>query len=298
MTCWVLLVVVASSLGCQVFRPFNNATPSLVDARLWEQGSHDALSEGRVEEAKNCMRRAINNAPDDRRIREQMADICIDNGEYPEAIAELTRAVELSEGDPELRVKLGQAYLRSGKLILAKRQADLALEVNRQSASAWELCGHAHWVKNELPEAIADLQRSLSIDRNRSGVQLQIAQLHRRLNQQKRALSGIEQLLSQYPSGQEPQDAMLLQGVVLIELQRYDSAVEALKLAATRDDATSETFVQLSRAQLLGGQPSLARFTLVRGIERYPTEARLTSLLNKLRESDGKHVATIDSLSR
>ena len=294
----ILVVVVVSSTGCHVFRPFNQTNSTLADARLWEQGGRDALSNGRIEEAKNCLRRAINNAPDDRRIREQLADIYIDNGEYPEAIAELTRAVELSDGDADLRVKLGRAYLRSGKLIPAKRQAELALEGNRQLAAAWELCGQTHWSQSELPEAVADFQRALSIDPNRSGVQIQIAQLHRQMGQSKRALSGIEQLLSQYPTGQEPQDALLFQGVVLIELQQFESAMEKLQVAVNRNDATSDTFVQLSRAQFLAGQPSLARSTLTRGLERYPAEAKLTSLLNQLRESEDEHVAALDLIHR
>ena len=294
----VLVMATFSATGCHVFRPFQQVNNSLADARLWEQGGREALSHGNVDEAKNCLRRAINNAPGDRQIREQLADICMERGEYHEAIAELTQAVDLANGDAELRVKLGQAYLKSGKLIPAQRQAELALESDRQSAAAWELCGQAHWARNELPAAVADLQRALSIDAKRPGVQVQIARLHRQMGQSKRALSGIEQLLSQYPGGQEPQEAMLLQGMVLIDLQQYSPAIEKLQMAVNRSDATCETFLQLSRAQFLAGQPSLARSTLARGLEKYPAEAKLTDLLNRLRELDGNHVAIKGSTNR
>ena len=290
---WVNL---GSGIGRRRFYRLPNN--SLADARLWEQGGREALSHGNIDEAKNCLRRAINNAPGDRQIREQLADICMERDEYPEAIAELTRAVDLAEEDAELRVKLGRAYLKCGKLIPAQRQAELALETDRQLASAWELCGQTHWAKKELPAAVADLQRALSIEPKRRGVQVQIACLHRQMGESKRALSGIEQLLSQYPDGQEPQDALLLQGVVLIDLHQYSSAIEQLQMAVNRSDATCEAFVQLSRAQFLAGQPSLARSTLTRGLERYPAEAKLTALLNQLQEIDSGHVATTGSLKR
>jgi len=301
LTHWAILVFSVAGLalpGCQAFRPFQQVNSSLADARLWEQGGREALSHGNIDEAKNCLRRAINNAPSDRQIREQLADICMEQGAYGEAIDELTRAVELAEGDAALRVKLGRAYLKSGKLIPAQRQAELALEADRQLAGAWELSGQTRWARKEWPAAVADLQRALSIDPKREGVQLQIARLHRQMGQPKRALSGIEQLLSQYPDGQQPQDAILLQGVVLIDLQQYLPAMEKLQLAVNRDDATCESFVQLSRAQFLAGQPSLARSTLTRGLERYPAEAKLTALLNQLQEIDSGHVATASSLSR
>ena len=298
LTVFGLAAVVVSVSGCSTFRAFDQANTTLGDARLWEQGGRDALSHGRVDEAKICLRRAINNAPQDGRIREQLADICMENGEYAEAIIELTQAVDLSSDDPELRVKLGNAYLRVGKLIPATREAQLALESNRQLASAWELCGRTHWARGELTEALADFQRALSIAPNLKDVQIQVAQLHRQMKQPKRALSGIEQLLSRYPIGQEPKEALLFQGVLLMDLEQYESAMEKLQIAASRQDATSETFVQLSRAQVLAGQPSLARSTLTRAVERYPAETKLASLLNELRENDDGHVAAMGIQNR
>ncbi|MCH2177949.1 MAG: tetratricopeptide repeat protein [Mariniblastus sp.] len=293
-----LAVVVVGMSGCGAFRQFDQSNRTLGDARLWEQGGRDALSHGHVDEAKICLRRAINNAPEDRRIREQLADICIKNGEYTEAIVELAQAVDLSSNDPELRVKLGNAYLSVGKLIPATREAELALKSNRQLATAWELCGRTHWARGELTEALADFQRALSIAPRLKGVQIQAAQIHRQMRQPKRALSGVEQLLSRYPVGQEPQDALLFRGVVLMDLEQYESAMEKLEVAASRKDATSETFVQLSRAQVLAGQPSLARSTLTRAVERYPAESKLASLLNELRKNDDDHVAAVGIQNR
>ena len=62
-----------------------------------------------------------------------------------------------------------------------------------------------------------------------------------------------------YPTQQEPQQVLLLEGLALQALDRPDEAVDVLTLAASREPASAEIFFRLGEAALLAGDPTAAQ---------------------------------------
>ena len=285
------MLLVGVGGGCRAFHPFRSNSGLEVEFRRWEQGGRDALAHGRLEQARNYLQRAMELAPEDSRIRERYAEICMEQGRFDDAIEVLNEAIERSEDDTGLRVKLGRCYLENGNWIPAVRQAEMALKSDRQSAEPWILRGDTRWVKGDLAAALSDYQRALSLDPGLTEVQLRVAQLQRRLNRPFRALSCVEQLLSRYPVDQQPEEALLLEGELLIDLGQPLTAIDKMSIAAARHSASPEVLVLLARAQIAAGQNEAARRTLDLAVSRFPQSERVRQAFATLDQPVEKRIA-------
>ncbi len=261
------------------------------------QGGIEAMYHGRVDQAEHLLVRAVETRPKDPRIREHLATVYAQQGDFNAAIQQMSKSIELSDGDPSLNVQLGKYYLANGGWLPAARQAALALDYNRKMPEAWALRGETKLAKGELNEALADFQRALSYQPDMPEVQLKVATIQRRLGRPMRALSTLENMLSHYPIDQQPENAVLLAGDVLIEIKQFDQAIELLSQTTSQRGASPDSFLLLSRAQLAAGQPSQARLTLVRAGSEYPHQPQIQSMLSELQPTD-QRVALVDAESR
>ena len=80
---------------------------------------------------------------------------------------------------------------------------------------------------------------------------------------------------------QQPEEALLLEGTVLLELNQVEPAIDKLQVATNQPNATAAAFARLSDAFAQAGQFSQARLTLVQGSQRFPTEPGLQQQLNE-----------------
>ena len=257
------------------------------------QGGTDALHDGRLGQAESLLSRAAQRRPRDPRIRENLAHALAGQGKLDQAIENMSRAVEKSHGDPLLNVQLGQLYLKAGRTVPASRQAAIALEQNRKLPEAWVLKAETELARNNLETALADFQRALGYSGNLIDSQMKVAMIQRKLGKPMRALSTLENLLQQYPNDKQPEPAVLLASNVLLDLQQHEQAIEILTAATNRRNATSESFVQLSRIQLAAGQQSQARLTVAKASSKYPDQSELQDLLAQMQRSD-ERVASVN----
>ena len=296
MRCWVVgvclcLIVVTS--GCQSFSQLLARRGGAADASRLMQGGTDALHDGRLGQAESLLSRAAQTRPRDPRIRENLAHALAGQGKLEQAIENMSRAVEKSHGDPLLNVQLGQLYLQAGRTVPASRQAAIALEQNRKLPEAWVLKAETELARNNLETALADFQRALGYSGNLIDSQMKVAMIQRKLGKPMRALSTLENLLQQYPNDKQPEPAVLLASNVLLDLQQHEQAIEILTAATNRRNATSESFVQLSRIQLAAGQQSQARLTVAKASSKYPDQSELQDLLAQMQRSD-ERVASVN----
>jgi hypothetical protein len=77
---------------------------------------------------------------------------------------------------------------------------------------------------------------------------------------------------------------------LLTELHQYRRAIEQLESATRQPDASAESFVSLSNAQVLAGQLSDARLTLVRGREAIPESSVFGMLLGRLQTTQNENL--------
>ena len=292
----VVLIVTFNS-GCRGLKPWGRSlsVEEQAQARQWTRGGLDAFEKGRYDDACSCFSQAVKYSPKDPQIQAHLAQACAQRGDIASAISHLEQAVaksELQGGDPSANVALGELYLANGQWLPAVRQADLALKRNRKLAEAWALKGKTEYAKGNLSAALAHFHRAIGYRPKMPDVQIQIAETYQKMNQPMRALSTVEQLLSQYPPDRQPEKALLIKGVALISIQQTASAIDVLQLASQRENVSSEVFVRLGQAQLLAGQTSQARTTLNQAKQLFPDENEIGELVADL-QSVSQDVATI-----
>ncbi len=269
--------------GCSC--PWKGADLSVAQSNSWIQNGMAAARAGRHHQAEESLKQAIAVRPVDPVLREHLADSYVQQGKLQLAIEQLTYAVGQSENDAELLVKLGSLYLENGQWIPAAQFATLALETDRELPQAWALRAETKLVKGQLSDALADYQRALSHRSDYPEVQLKVAEVQQSLGRPLRAFSTVEKLLNQTSIEQQSESALLLAGRLLLEISQPAQAIEKLQIAAARENASADCFVQLSNAQLAFGQPSQARLTLVNAQNLHPDSALIASRLNDLQEN-------------
>lgn len=274
-----LVALLAMSSGCQALHQKFGRGADIAEYHRWEQGGRDALRHNRLDQAEGYLSRAMELAPQDVQVLEQYADLCQRRGDVGRAIEVLTRAVDASNGQSELRVKLGQCFLDNGHWLPASRQAQLALDSNRHCPDAWVLQGRVMLAKENHAEAMACFQRALSINPDQANVQIYLARTHALMGEPMRAISCLEQLLSQYPVGQQPEAALIALGKMLSDMGRHHAAIEKLYLAARQRDATTAAWIALAEAQRAGGYDRQAVATLDTAAKRFPDAQPISEML-------------------
>jgi Tfp pilus assembly protein PilF len=290
----VLAMVMASSSGCQSFNPLRrHSNPQAALARQWNNGGLEALQKGSLKQAKSCFSRAVQHDPNDQYVHANLARAVARQGELELAIHHMSKAVELSHNDPRLIVELGEFYLSAGQWQFARQKSESALNINHRYAPAWALKAKTTRAKGQLDQALTEFQRAAGLDPTNAEVQMAIVETYQQHKQPMRALSAVEQLLSQYPPDQQPEEAILAKSVALMDLNQLSPAIEMLQTASRRDNASSEVFLRLGQAQLLAGQVSAARLTLTQAKSAFPGESEFDSLLAQL-QTDRPHVAALE----
>lgn len=237
---------------------------------------------------------AIESRPGDPILREHLASNYLKQGKTSEAVDQLMQASRMSGNDnAAILVRIGQIYLENGQWILAEQFAKQALSTDRQLADAWVLQADVDFAKGNLNDALLNFQRALSLQPEMPDVQIKVAEIHRLSGRNLRAFSTIEQMLSKLPTDQQPEQALLLAGQLLIDMQQSAQAIEKLQLAINRADASVESFVMMAGAQKSLGRTVDAQSTLLAASRKFPDDMSITSELQTL-DNSRERIAALD----
>jgi tetratricopeptide (TPR) repeat protein len=244
--------------GCTTFGRRSPVPEDVAACRELSRQGVAALEMGEWGQAEILLRQAMEASPDDSETRRYLAEALWRRGAADEALREIAAAVAMDGSDASLRVRSGEMLLAVGDTEQALAEAERAISIDLTLASAWALRGRVFWQLNRSERALADLQRALEYAPNRSDVLLDLAALYRQRGQPTRCLTTLHHLLDTYPPGEEPQLALLLEGIALSELGRPQQAVESLLAASERGPANAEVLYRLAQAQLASGDPVIA----------------------------------------
>lgn len=273
-------VVIGSIIvpGCQTFRcqPVDAKTAL---ARELTCGGLDAIEKGNQDRGCVLLQRAVEEQPDDHRIRVHLAESLKRRGQTIQAIEQMKAATEIAAHDPELRTKLGNLYLEAGNISEALNQAEHALAIDSRRAEAWALKGMALRRWGRVDEAMAALHRALDYQDEYTDVELELAGIYVDQNRPLRAFSTLEVCRSRFAPGREPEALLIEQGRVLASMKRYDRAVDTIVAATQRQNASPRTFSELARVQIEAGDLSNARLTLASACEKWPNHSGLRSAM-------------------
>ncbi len=252
--CVVVSLLAASTSGCATFGRRSPAPTEVAACRELCAEGVAAIDRGNWQQAEVLLRQALEMSPDDAESRRYLAEVLWHLGAVDDAVSEMAAAVQLDPADAELAVRAGEMSLANNDLDVAFRHADAAIRLDPSQSNAWALRGRVFRRANQNDRAMADWQRSLELAPNDANLLLDVAVLYRQRGQSARALAALHHLLDIYPPGEEPQAALMLEGLALMDLQRPHQAVDSLLAAARRGPPNAEVVYRLAQAQRSAGR--------------------------------------------
>ena len=241
--------------GCRLPGRQGPISHALVNSRQLSQQGVAAIERGRWDQAEPLLAKAVEECPFDPDARRHYAEVLWRAGQGRDAVSQLEEAIRLSPDDARLHVLLAEKQLAMGHAELARQTANHAIDLEPALADAWAVRGRVLRASGRLRQALADSHRALGLAPADQTIQFEIAELHYELNQPRRALAALQSLADTYPSGEEPQHVLYLQGLAHSALRRWDDAVESLSEASVRGRPSAEIFSELGRAELSAGRP-------------------------------------------
>jgi tetratricopeptide (TPR) repeat protein len=231
----------------------------------------DARQRGQLEQAESLFSKATEMCPVDERIRSQYAETLWESGRRDQAVAHMEEAVRLSGGNSDFVVRLGEMYLERGQLDRAADRAETATQKSPQLAAAWALRGDVLRAQGHSAESLASFHRAMSLQSHYPHVQLAVADIYRSAGRPARALATLRTLADEYPPCEIPQQVLLLQGLALKELHRYEASAKLLADAARQGEPSSQLLLHLAETQWMAGDPVNARLTVQAALGQPPT---------------------------
>jgi len=259
----LLLLAIAAGLlsGCAMLRRKGPSPESVAASRELSRQGVAAMETGQWQQAEDLLRKALEASPDDASTHRSMAETLWHRGAREEANAQIEEALEHDSNNAALRVKAGEMSLAVGAREAALTHAERAIRSDPKLATAWALRGRCFQQMNQPDRALADLHHSLEFAPETSDVLLDVAMIYRQRGQSARSLTTLHRLLDTYPPGEEPQQAMLLEGLTLLDLGRPQQATEALVLAAQRGPPNVDVLYNLAQAYWAAGKLEQATAT-------------------------------------
>lgn len=231
-------VVVASCLlaGCSLIPRKSPVTKEMAAARRLSNEALAAADRDDLSRAESLLETAVKSCPADVDSRRHYAEVLWKRGEKMQAVAQIKEALRLSPGDVPLSVAAGTMVLELGLLDDADSMAAQAVALAPRSANAWQLHGQVALARGRPEEALADFQRSLALEPDNKTVLLDTAEVYRRLNRPRRALSTLAVLEEQYGIDGPPSNVLALQGLAQEALGRPEDALDCYRRAMARGD--------------------------------------------------------------
>ncbi len=217
-----------------------------------------ALEAGQSQQAEELLKKALEAAPDDAASRRYMAETLWRRGAADDAIVQIIEAVRLEPSNATIAVRAGEMYLAVGRRDAAQASAERAIRLDPTMASAWALRGRCFEKMNLSDRALADLERAVALEPDRSDLLLETATMYRRRGQNARCLTSIYHLLDTYPSGEEPQHVLVMQGQTLMDLGRPQQATSAFLAAIQHGPPSADLYYNLAQSYSAAGHATEA----------------------------------------
>ena len=244
----------SNTTGCATFgRRGPTAEKAAAGRELSRQGVA-AMQTGQWSQAEILLRQALEASPEDAEVRRQLAEALWHRGAANEAMSHMAAAMRFEPGDAKLAARAGEMALAAAAPEAALSHAEQAICLDPQLASAWALRGRVFRRLNQPDRALADLQRALVFAPASTDVLLELAIMYRERGQPARCLTTLHHLHDTYPPGEEPQTALLLEGLTLMDLKRPQQAAEVLLAATHRGPPNADLFYYLAQAQSAAGK--------------------------------------------
>lgn len=277
----VLLGSACLAAGCRI-PGYGPKAQSIIKSRQLSQRGVAALDRQDYRGAEPLFSQAVAACPVDVEARRQYAETLWHRGAREEAITQLVEATKIAPEDARLVERLAEFRLLSGQIDDARRDVELAIDLDPKSGTAWMVRGRIMHESGDNAQALADLHRALSYDPRNAQILHELAATYLAVGQPQRALANLEAMRDLHAPGDEPPDLLVEIGQACAGVGRYDDAVENYQRALAHQPANPDICYRLSEAELARGRTFEARQALDRAMAKNPTDPRYQDLLARL----------------
>lgn len=274
------LVLITS--GCALCSKKKVVPDSLATCRELASEGISAMETGHLDRAQSLLAEAVAASPSDADARRNLAEALWQQGDYRDAAVQIEAAVQLDPRHAPTVVRAGEMLLAVGAYDRAMQRAEQAIRLDSNLAGAWALRGRLYRQRTETDRALADLHQALRFAPHDPTTLWEVAQIYMEVGKPERGLSTLHCLLDTYSAGEEPQQALWLEGLAYSSLGRHQEAVESLHAAALRNPPRPDLLFQLAQAEQAAGQRIAATDTLRRALAidgaHEPSRVMLTQL--------------------
>jgi predicted Zn-dependent protease len=250
----IMACVLAGDSGCAILGRRSRSTAEVTAARELSRQGVAALEAGQPQQAEELLKKSLAASPDDASSRRYMAETLWRRGAGDDAISQISEAVRLEPTNAALAVRAGEMYLAVGHREAAEAQAERAVRLDPTCAGAWALRGRCFEKMNLPDRALSDLERAVELAPDRSELLLEVASMYRRRGQNTRCLTAVYHLLDTYPTGEEPQSVLVMQGQTLMDLQRPQQATDAFLAGIQRGPPSADVYFLLAQSYMASGR--------------------------------------------
>jgi tetratricopeptide (TPR) repeat protein len=281
---WLLLagLVVLACCGCRIPVYGGSKSRTVLTSRQLSQQGASALYRQDWTTAEKLFARAVEACPQDVDARRQYAETLWHRGAQAEAIAQLAEAVKEAPEDARLLDRLAEFRLMAGQLTEARRDAELAIDLEPKSPDAWMVRGRIMRQLGDNRQALADLHRALTYDPRNTAILHELARTYLATGEPDRAMANLHSVLDQHAPGDEPSQLLFEMGLAYAGMHRFDEAVDSYRHALERDQGNPEFLYYLSEAEMARGQTGEARIALEQAAARDPGNPRYQQLMARL----------------
>ncbi len=228
-----------------------------------------AYSRGRLDEAEKLVRRGVSMAPDDSYLQTSLAMVCYERRDPTAAIEAAMRATELDPNWALPRVLLGLCRLDEGKYDEAGEHFFSASTLPPENGKGLTGLARVRFLQGKVEEALAVIDRAISLDERRVERWLARARILRHLNRDEESAASIrkaEELGSVFSVRSQL-------GWTLVKERRYREAEETFGELAELVPARSGAYTGLCNARLKLGKHAEAIEAAERAVELAPRNA-------------------------
>lgn len=222
-------------------------------------------------------------------------------GRGKDALAPLQQALQIEPGMSEAHYVLGLVQRDLDQLAPARKSLEeAARRAPAGQTAAREALADVYLLDGDYGKAINQLEALAALDPGRADRAVAVGLAQARAGRDDAAVITLSRAIERFPEA--PQVYAALGHVWLGGAERRGDrvalmkAVEALEIAASRSDATSETLAELGRAHLLAGDRPAAERALRQAVARLPVPPDAYLKLADVTSRDGRIQDARDAL--
>lgn len=249
-----LMVGFATLSGCAVFGHRGPTADDMSTARELSRQGVAAIESGQPQQAEDLLKKSLATLPDDATAHHYMAEALWNRGARDQAIVHIEDAARLDPTDATIAMRAGEMAFAMGHREQAIHYAERAIRLDPKLAGGWSLRARCFRQLNQPDRALADLQRAVELAPDNTDLLLDIASIYRQRGENERCLTAIYRLLDAYPTGNEPQSVLVMEGLTLLDLARPQQATEAFVAAIQHGPPNADLYFYLAESYSSAGR--------------------------------------------